>query len=499
MSLLKKLAGETAIYGTSSILSRLLHFVILTPFLTRYFSGGAYGVVTDLYAWAALLMVLFTYRMETAFFRFGNRDADLERSFSTATLSLLGSTAVLTALSFLFTQDIAAWLEYPDRPEYIRWFTLIIAFDAVAAIPFARLRLDNRPIRFALIKTLNIVVNILAIFFFLKACPWLAQQGYGWAGALYSPERAIGLVFLSNLIASGTVLLLLSPELFKMQWRFDRGLWKRMLWYAAPLVVVGVAGIINQFAGIPLLKRLASDDLDYNLVQVGQYGAAAKLAVLMNLFTQAFNYAAEPFFFRNAERKDKSALYAQVGKGFTLVGCLAFAGIMLYIDVVQYYLGEDLREGLAVVPYLLLAYLFLGLYYNFSIWYKLADRTVIGGYIATGGTLITFGLNLWLIPYYGLLAPGIAALACYGFMALASYWTGQRYYPIPYPVGRMALYIIGALLVYGGSRLAAVYFRPGFIAGLGLNTILLLAYLAYLGQLERAQVKAALKRLREKG
>ncbi|MCR9102683.1 MAG: oligosaccharide flippase family protein [bacterium] len=498
MSLLKKLAGETAIYGTSSILSRLLHFVILTPFLTYYFTKQEYGVVTDLYAWAALLLVIFTYRMETAFFRFGSKESDMERSFSTAAISLLASTAVLTILFLVFAPEIARWLHYPDHPEYVRWFALIIAFDALAAIPFARLRLENRPIRFAVIKTLNILVNIFFIFFFLKICPWLLEQGYEWAGWLYNPEREIGYVFLSNLLASGSVLLFLAPLLLKAQWTFEAGLWKRMLRYAAPLIVVGVAGIVNQFVGIPLLKELASDDMDYNIAQVGLYGAAAKLAVLMNLFTQAFNYAAEPFFFRNAAREDKSTLYAQVGQGFTLVGCLAFVGIMLYMDIIQYYLGADLRGGLAVVPFLLMAYLFLGLYYNFSIWYKLADRTIIGGYIATAGSVITIGLNVWLIPRYGYLAPGLAALACYSFMAAASYLTGQRYYPIHYPVGRMALYILGAITAYALSLLLQKSYAPGLAAGLALNTVLLLGYLSFLAVLERQGLKRALKQLRKR-
>lgn len=489
MSLLKQLAGETAIYGTSSILSRLLHFVILTPFLTYTFTRQEYGVLTDLYAWAALLLVVYTYRMETAFFRFGSRDEDMQRSFSTATLSLLASTAVLSALFLLFAPEIAAWLKYPDRPEYVRWFALIIAFDALTAIPFARLRLENRPIRFASIKTLNILINIFFIFFFLKICPWLIDQGYGWASQIYDPERELSYVFLSNLLASGSVLLLLSPLLFNVNWQFDRTLWQRMIRYAAPLLIVGIAGVINQLIGIPLLKAFASDDLNYNIGQVGIYGAAAKLAVLMNLFTQAFNYAAEPFFFRNAQREDKSVVYGQVGQAFTLVGCFAFVGIMLYMDVLQYYLGKDLRAGLAVVPLLLLAYLFLGLYYNFSIWYKLADRTIIGGYIAMGGSILTIGLNLLLIPSYGYLAPGWAALACYAFMAVASYLTGQRWYPIHYPIGRMASYLLGALAAYGLSLAAAQVFSPGFAAGLALNTVLLLFYSALVVALERERLR----------
>lgn len=475
MSLIKKLAGETAIYGVSSILSRLLHYVILTPYLTRVFLQGEYGIVSDLYAWAALLLVFFTYRMETAFFRFGSKDGDLGRSFSTASLSLIASTIVFVIILVLSAQPIAVWLKYPDNPGYVIWFALIIGFDALAAIPFARLRLDNRPIRFAVIKTLGILINIGFIFFFLELCPLLEARGWEWISAVYDEDYRIGYVFLSNLIASGIVILLLLPTYFRIRLRFDAGLWKKMIIYAAPLIIAGVAGIINQLIGIPLIKELAGPDVSENLKQAGIFSAASKIAVLMNLFTQAFNFAAEPFFFKNAARSDSRQIYAQVGQVFALVGSLVFLGIMLYIDLIQFFIGRDFREGLGVVPILLVSYIFLGLYYNFSIWYKLADRTYIGGYIATGGMIITLALNFWLIPRIGYYAPAWAALACYGFMALAGYLTGRRFYPIPYPVGRMAAYILlatgGYLLsewgrsIFGDKLLIVILFNSGILAG----------------------------------
>ena len=470
MSLLKKLAGETAIYGTSSILSRLLHYVILTPFFTRIFLQGEYGVVSDMYTWAALLLVLFTYRMETAFFRFGSQqEEDLQNSFSTASISLLLSTAVLTILFIAAAQPIANWLKYPEHSEYVIWFACIIAFDALAAIPFARLRLENRPIRFAIIKTLGILINIFFIFLFLKWMPALIDNGWESLRPFYQLDNRILYVFIANCIASGTVLLLLSPSYIKIKWQFDKVLWRKMALYAAPLVIVGIAGVINQLIGIPMIKELASEDLEYNKKLMGIYSAAAKLAVLMNLFTQAFNYAAEPFFFRNASRSDKGEIYAQVGQAFALVGSLAFLLIMLYLDVIQYFLGAAFREGLGVVPFLLIAYLFLGLYYNFSIWYKLADRTIIGGYIATVGAVITLSLNYWLIPQVSYYGPALSAVACYGFMALASYWTGQRYYPIHYPVGRIMTYILSAVGVYLISLwLAKQWDLPTLVVNTGL-------------------------------
>jgi O-antigen/teichoic acid export membrane protein len=496
LSLIKQLAGETAIYGTSSILSRLLHYVILTPFFTRVFLPAEYGVVSDMYAWAALLMVLFTYRMETAFFRFGNQAKDMEKSFSTASISLLASTLVLTTLFVLAAPSIASWLKYPEHPEYVIWFAFIIAFDALAAIPFARLRLENRPIRFAVVKTLNILVNIFFIFFFLKWCPALIEQGWESLEWAYRAENQITYVFIANFLASAAVLLFLAPLYRKVNLKFDKALWRRMAVYAAPLVVVGVAGVINQLIGIPMIKELASDDLEYNKSLMGTYSAAAKLAVLMNLFTQAFNYAAEPFFFRNASRSDKGQVYAQVGQAFALVGSLVFLGIMLYLDILKYFLGADFRDGLGVVPYLLIAYLFLGLYYNFSIWYKLADRTIIGGVIATIGAAITLALNYILIPEIGYYGPAWAALACYGFMAVASYWTGKRNYPIPYPMGKIATYILSAVLVYMLNVYLYQQISPGMLGSLLINTGFMLAWLAGILLLERKKLMAILRRRR---
>ncbi|MCB0569845.1 MAG: oligosaccharide flippase family protein [Phaeodactylibacter sp.] len=496
MSLLKKLAGETAIYGTSSILSRLLHYVILTPYFTRVFGQGEYGVVSDMYTWAALLLVLFTYRMETAFFRYGSRDEDMEKSFSTASLSLLLSTVVLVALFILAANPIADWLKYPGHPEYVIWFAFIIGLDALSAIPFARLRLENRPIRFAIIKTLNILVNIFFIFLFLEVGPWLIAHGWKGLEAVYQWETRITYVFISNCLASTAVLIMLLPLFRKMKFEFDPALWRRMLAYAAPLVIVGVAGVINQLIGIPMIKELGPGGLAENIRMMGVYSAATKIAVLMNLFTQAFNYAAEPFFFKNAGRSDKDSVYAQVGQAFALVGSLVFIGIMLYLDLIQYFLGRDFREGLGVVPLLLLSYIFLGLYYNFSIWYKLADRTAIGGWIATGGSVITIALNIWLIPTMGYYGPGWAALACYLFMALASYWTGQRFYPIPYPVGRILAYISSALLIYAASLWLDGLLQPGLAGTLALHTGLLGLWLLGILGLERQQVRKLFLRKR---
>ncbi len=474
MSLLKKLAGETAIYGVSSILSRLLNFVILTPYLTRVLSDSAYGVVSLLYTYAAILLVFYTYRMETAFFRFGSKQADEERSFSTASLSLLLTTGLFTALMLGNLEGIAGALNFRDHPEYLRLVAFIIALDALAAIPFARLRLSNRPIRFAVLKTGHIVLNLSFIFLFFKGIPHLPE---GQQALLpFAADNRIAWLFSANLLASFFVLVVLLPMYVRMRWSFDRALWKKMLLYAMPLVVVALAAVINQLIGIPLLERLLPGSLEENRALTGTYSAAAKLAVLMNLFTQAFNYAAEPFFFNHAARSDSRAIYGKVAQAFTLAGSVVFVGIVAYLDLVKYYLGPNLRGGIEVVPILLLAYLFLGLYYNFSIWYKLSDKTHFGAYISIAGVVITLSLNVLLIPHMGYYATALAALACYAFMAWASYWTGRKRYAIPYPLRSLAFYLFSATLVVSLSMWLRHLFEGETTRSLLVNTILFLAY-----------------------
>lgn len=470
MSLIKKLAGETAIYGLSSILGRLLNYVIMTPLLTRIFADGEYGVVSDMYATAAILMVLFTYRMETAFFRFGKEKDDLNRVFSSSSLFLAGTTITLVLLLLIFSEPIARLLEYPGKGYYFRYFAIILGADTLSAIPFARLRLINRPLVFAAIRLISIVVNVFLILFFLLYCPYLEESGWpiDW---FYDGSDQIKYVFISNLIASLVMWLCLLPSYFRIKFVYDQELVKKMLRYASPLVLAGFAGVINQMVGIPFIKYLGpSED---NMGLVGQYSAAIKIPVLMTLFTQAFNYAAEPFFFRHADRSDAKEIYGQVAQAFTIVGCLAFLGILLYLDLIQYLLGKDLRQGLGIIPIMLLAYLFLGLFYNFSIWYKLQDRTMVGGLIGLSGMVITLILNTILVPQIGIYGPAWAALACYGFMAWLTYQSGQVHYRIDYPILKMVLYIAVVLCGYFLSDTGKQFYGEYLWIVLSVNTLIL--------------------------
>ncbi len=490
---IRKLAGETVIYGVSSILSRILNYVILTPYFTRVFINGEYGKVSELFTYAGLLMVLFTYRMETAFFRFGSRDANIEKAYSTAAISLLVSTVIFSIFFLVNSFSIASFLNYQENVEFVQIVVMIIAFDALMAIPFARLRLESRPIKFAALKIAHILINIILIFFFLEFCPILIENGYTQFEKIFNPDNRIQYVFIANLIASGLVFLSLLPEYLKIKLQFDFSYWKKMFRYALPLIIVGFAAIINQLGAIPLLSFLGVDSIEENRAQTGVYGATIKLAVLMNLFTQAFNYAAEPFFFRHSKDKGSKEMYGQVGLLFTLVGSVAFLGIMLYIDVIQQLLGKDFRSGLEVVPILLIANLLLGIYYNFSIWFKLADKTIWGAYISTGGALITILINIVLIQRFGYIASAWATFSCYAFMVIACYITGKRFYPIPYPIGRMIVLIVIAVGFYFISTISRGWLEGSLVAILGVNTILFLAYLGVAYLLEGKAVRAAIQ------
>lgn len=451
MSLLKKLAGETALYGLSSIIGRLLN-MLLVPFYTRVLATThEYGAVIDLYATSAFIMVLFSYRMESAFFRFGTPAEDREKTYSTGMLSLLGTTALIAGLLLLFAQPIATGLKYPDHPEYVRWFALILAFDCLAELPFARLRLEQRPRRFVAIKLTNIAVNIGMNLFWLVFCPWAASRGMDWVHAVWSPGLGVGYIFLSNLLASLVTLVLLSPQFRQIRWAFDRALWSKMIAYSAPLIIVSLAGIVDEMFSRSMLKYLLPGSTKENLGQVGIFGANYKLAALITLFTQAYRYAAEPFFFRHAKEEHALHTQAQVTKWFTITSAAGMLGILLFIDLIKYFIAPKYWSGLHVVPVLLCANLLLGVYYNFSIWYRLKDRTGLGAWISVVGAVITIALNLVLIPRFGYTGAAWVTLTCYFFMSFATWYTGRKHYPVPYQTGRMAGYVGLALGLWAVS------------------------------------------------
>jgi O-antigen/teichoic acid export membrane protein len=447
---LKRLAGQTAVYGLSSIVGRLLNY-LLVPLYTNIFLTSQYGVVTIMYSYVAFLIVILTYGMETAFFRFAaGTPEQRDKVFGTTLLSVLSTSALFILLTTVFRQPIAELLRFPQHPEYILWFGLILGMDAISAIPFARLRSENKPMQFAGIKLVGIGVNIGLNLFFLLACPWLLEKGpqslHGFITAIYNPAIGVGYVFISNLIASSITLLLLLPVILRTRIEFSASTWRKMLVYALPLLVAGLAGVVNESLDKLLLRYLLPADTAMS--QVGIYGACYKISIMMTIFIQAFRFAAEPFFFAQSAEKNAREVYARVMKFFVVACLLIFLGIMLFMDIVQHFIGEAYREGLGVVPILLTANMFLGIYFNLSIWYKITGQTRFGAWFAIAGAIITILLNIWWIPLIGFYGSAWATLVCYVAMAALSFGFGQKHYRIPYETGRIMLFIAAAMVVY---------------------------------------------------
>ena len=431
MNPLKKLAAQTITYGLSSVIGRLLNF-LLVPIYTRYFSPEHYGVVTELYAYAAFLIVILTYGIETSFFRYAQKEKNKKSVYSTALISLTVSSVVFMILMFLFATPLAEYLQYENHPEYIQYFALIIGLDAISAISFANLRNENKAVKFTFIRLVNIFVNIgLNLVFIVHL------------------NLSIEYIFISNLIASVITFFMLFPEMIKSIWIFDVQLWKKMMIYAFPLLIAGLAGITNEVIDRVLLKHLLNDSLTASR-ELGLYGAFYKLSIFMTLFIQTFRFAAEPFYFKHGKEKKSKDTYAEVMKYFIIIGSIIFLCITLFYDVFKNFIDEEYHDdrGFLVVSVLLLANLFLGIYYNLSIWYKLSDKTKYGAFLSIFGAVITISLNFILIPIIGFEGSAWATLACYFSMTIASYFLGKKYYEIQYPIKRISFYLIFAIAIF---------------------------------------------------
>lgn len=456
MNPLKRLAGQTAVYGIPTILGRFLQY-LLVILLTRVFSKAEYGTISVFYSYASFLMVILTYGMETAFFRFSEAEERKDRVFSTAMLSLLISTVFFLFLSNVFSRILAGWMEYPSHPEYVIWFAWILGLDALSSIPFARLRAQNKAVLFATIKFINILTNIGLTLFFLLLCPYvLKHTSTGFAPGLihlvYRSDWTIEYVFIANLAASILTFFLLLPQVVTLKWELHPILWKKMLLYASPLLIAGMAGIVNETFDRLLLRYLLPANIAE--AQVGVYSACYKISILMTLFIQAYRFAAEPFFFAQAKEKDAKAVYAKIMDYFIIVVSLIFLVTMLYLDIFMQLIGREFREGRNVIPILMLANLFLGVYYNLSIWYKLTGKTIWGAYMAIFGAIITLVLNFYWIPLtsdhliHGYLGSAWATFICYGSMMAVCYLAGQKYFPVKYNLKKFFGYLGFAILIY---------------------------------------------------
>jgi O-antigen/teichoic acid export membrane protein len=475
MKEVRKLAGQTIVYGLGTIIPRFLHYAVMTPFYTRIFynSTSNYGIITELYAWMVMLMVILTYGMETGFFRFVQKSDYPQKVYSTALISLLMTSGLFVILINLFIGPVSAVMKYSNNHDYIRMFAGIVAIDAVAAIPFARLRNENRPGIFSVIKLANVVITIGLVVFLLKIAPGIWEKSHGWFREIYNPDYKVGYVFLANLISSSCTLLMLTPFIFNIKFRFDAGLWYRMVSYSFPLLLAGLSGTINDALDKVLLRRMMGDD---GLSVVGKYGAGYKIGVLMALFIQMFRFAAEPFFFERAKHKDAKETYSFVMKYFIIVMLLVFLGINLYISGFKYIIAFTYREAIVVVPIISMAYLFYGIYINHSIWYKLNDMTLYAVYITLIGAVITIVINVVFIPAYGYMASAWAHIFSYGAMIIASFFFAESRYKVHYNMKQFIPYFAMAIAMVIFGR----YFKyPGLISELLINTLLIALFIGY--------------------
>ncbi len=451
MSGIKQLAGQTLWYGGSSIAARFLNY-LLTPYLTATLSGVAYGEMSLVYALIPFLNIIFTYGLETAFFRFASDKEKGSAVYDTATISLIVSTIVLTALLVLLNDFFAGLIGLQEHPEYFTWAACIIAFDALSTLAFAKLRFDGRPKKFALVRIVGILVNIGAVVFFLSVCPKIQQENpEGFIGTFYDPNIGVGYVILANLIQAALTFLLLSKEFFSFRWRFNAVLWKEIIIYSAPLILAGFAGMINEtFDRIMLRWWSPAATEEAAKFEVGVYSACYKLSILITLFIQAFRMGAEPFFFKQAQGQQPQRVYARVMKFFVITISLMFLVVALFLDIWKHFIQNPAQwEGLRVVPILLLANMFLGIYYNLSIWYKVTNKTGAGARITFIGAGITLLINFLFIPHFGYLACAWATFFCYGSMMVVSYIWGQRAYPVPYATKKLVAFMVIALALYG--------------------------------------------------
>ena len=457
---LKSLAKDTAIYGVSSIVGRFLNYLLVPIYtISMPASTGGYGIITNMYAITALLLVLLTCGMETGFFRFANKGGeDPVKVYSTTLLTVGAISLSFLAVCLLFLEPIAGVMGYEEHPWYLGMMLIVIAMDAIQAIPFAYLRYKNRPIKFAALKMLfifaSIILNIV-YFVFMKG-------------------TNVGAAFLINLICTSLVMLCLISELRGFRYTLD--LMKRMFRYSFPILILGIAGILNQVVDKIIFPFVYPDPVEAD-VQLGIYGATSKIAMIMAMFTQAFRFAYEPFVFGKSKEKDNRQMYAQAMKFFIIFTLLAFLTVMFYLDILRYVIGRDYWEGLKVVPIVMAAEMFMGVYFNLSFWYKLTDETKWGAYFSLTACTIVILMNVFLIPVYGYMACAWAGFTGYAVAMLLSYFVGQKKYPIAYDLKSIGGYVLLALMIYVAGEWIPV---DNMLLRLLLRTLLLFVFIGYI-------------------
>src|SRR5665811_382581 len=447
-----------------------------------------------LYAAIPFLNVIFTYGIETTYFRFASKDEYKKDIYSTATISILFITFLLTSILILSRSSLAHLLRLDNHPEFIIYSALIIAFDTLSTLPFAKLRLNQRPRKYALIRVSTIILQIIITYFLISVCPRLSKANpYGFIAAFYKTDYSVGYVIIANLCASFFALTLLYKEFFSFEFKFNKKVWATMMIYSLPLLIVGFGGMINETFDRIMLTWLAPvDNVIEAKTQVAIYSACYKLSILITLFIQAFRMGAEPFFFKQAEGQNPQKVYARVMKFFVITITIMFLVVAMYLDIWKYFLTKEPGKlniywtGLKVVPILLLANMFLGIYYNLSIWYKLTHKTIAGAYITIIGAVITLVINYVFIPYYSYMACAWATFFCYGSMMVISFIWGQKAYRIPYAWKKLCAYIIIVILLFFVHR-TVIHFFNNRLVNISAASFLLLIYLLFIMNIERKE------------
>ncbi|NHM07808.1 oligosaccharide flippase family protein [Flavobacterium sp. CYK-4] len=466
MSLYKNLFKQTAIYGLATVFPRMISF-FLVPLYTEMLPKEEYGKVTVIFSYMIFFNVILAYGMETAFFRFYNKESDKQNVVQTAMVSIFFSTILFLIPALLFRQTLADYSEIDL--QYVNYTIWILALDALVVIPFSKLRANQRPMRYALIKMGNVTVNLLLNLFFLIGLPKLAQPG-NFLSTIYFEDFQIGYIFLSNIISSFLTFVVLCPDYFKVKWKLDFALWKRMMRYGLPILVAGIAFAINEQFDKILLGKLLPDSIADS--EVGIYSACYKLGLFMVLFRTAYTLGIEPFFFSHADKENATQTYATVTKYFVIFGSFIMLGVIVFADLFKMLMIRDSSywEAMKVVPLIILANFFLGIYTNLSVWYKLIDKTHIGAIISIIGAAVTLALNFILIPKYSYTGSAIATIAAYGSMMLISYFMGQKAFPIPYDMKKIGGYL-GLSIAF--SVVSFYYFRENYFVGVALLLVFL--------------------------
>ena len=472
MANLKSLTKDTAIYGLSSIIGRFLNYLLVplyTDAITK--ASGGYGVITNIYAYTALLLVILTYGMETTFFRFANKsEEDPKKVYATILLSVGTTSLLFVIFVFIFLSPISSAMGYADHPSYIWVMAMVVAIDAFQCIPFAYLRYQKRPIKFAALKLLFVVLNITLNLIFFLLLPALYKTYPDVIGHIYDPSVGAGYAFYINLACTAPITFFFYKELTGFKYTFDKQLMRRMMRYSWPILVLGIAGILNQTADKIMFPYIYKGNDAH--AQLGIYGAASKIAMIMAMITQAFRYAYEPFVFGKAEDKNNRETYAKAMKYFLIFTLLAFLVVVGYMDILRYIIHRDYWEGLQVVPIVMAAEIMMGVYFNLSFWYKLIDKTIWGAYFSGIGCIVLVAINIIFVPRYGYMACAWAGFAGYATAMTLSYIIGQKKYPIAYPLGSITV------LFYTMMTYANNHFSTGW--ALLCNTIVLILFVAHI-------------------